>query len=88
MMRSPDILIFMRTASDIATCMYDAGLDPFAGREVHVARHLWDRKVNRALLKFFKPENSFEVRDALLEAGWQELIRSGCDALMPAQPRQ
>ena len=65
-MRSPDILIFMLMASDIATCMYYTGLDPFTGQEVYVARHLRDRKLQRALLQFFKPENYFEVRKALL----------------------
>jgi hypothetical protein len=36
--------------------MYDTGLDPFTGQEVYVARHLRDRKLQRALLQFFKPE--------------------------------
>jgi hypothetical protein len=75
----------MQMASDIATCMYVSGLDPFTGQEVHVARHLRDRKVRRTLL-FFKPKNDFEVRKALLEGGRQDLIGSGCDALIPAQP--
>jgi hypothetical protein len=86
MMRSPDILIFMRISSDIATCMYYTGLDPFTGQEVYVARHLRDRKLQRALLQFFKPENYFEVRKALLAAGRHDLIGSGCDALISAQP--
>ena len=30
-MRSPDILISLRMTSDIATCLYYAGLDPFTG---------------------------------------------------------
>lgn len=85
-MRSPDILIFMRMVSDIATCMYDTGLDLVTGQEVYVARHLRDRKLQRALLRFFKPENYFEVRKALLAAGRHNLIGSGCDALIPAQP--
>jgi hypothetical protein len=38
------------------------------------------------LLQFFKPENYFEVRKALLEAGRGDLIGSGCDCLIPAQP--
>jgi len=49
--RSPDTLIFMRMTSDIATCMLYTGLDPFTGQEVHVARQLRDRKVQRALLQ-------------------------------------
>jgi Domain of unknown function (DUF3362) len=38
------------------------------------------------LLQFFKPENYFEVRKALEQAGRQDLIGGGCDALIPAQP--
>jgi hypothetical protein len=85
-MRSPDIVYFMWMASDIATCMYHTGLDPFTGEEVYTAKHLRDRKLQRALLQFFKPENYFEVREALQKAGRQDLIGSGCDALIPANP--
>jgi hypothetical protein len=77
---------FIPAPFDIATCMYHTGLDPFTGEEVFVAKHLRDRKLQRALLQFFKPENYFEVRKALLEAGRGDLIGSGCDALIPAQP--
>src|SRR4051794_40246085 len=83
--RSPDIL-FMRTATDIATCLYHTGLDPFTGEEVHTAKHRSDRKLQRALLQFFKPENYFEVREALLKAGRGDLIGSGCDSLILAAP--
>jgi hypothetical protein len=34
---------------------------------------------------YFKPENYFEVRQALIEAGRADLI-GGCDGLIPAQP--
>src|SRR4051794_39730068 len=71
---------------DVATCMYYTELDPFTGEEVYIARNLRDRKLQRALLQFFKPENDFEVREALQKAGRQELIGSGCDALIPANP--
>ena len=37
-------------------------------------------------MQFFKPENWFDVREALLQAGRQDLIGSGCDSLIPAQP--
>jgi len=53
---------------------------------VQVARHLRDRKLQRALMQFFKPENWFEVREALMEAGRQDLIGTGCDALIPPNP--
>ncbi len=71
---------------DIATCMYYTGIDPFAKQEVYIAKGLRDRKMQRALMQFFKPENYFAVREALLQAGRQDLIGNGCDCLIPAQP--
>jgi len=51
-----------------------------------VARHLRDRKLQRALMQFFKPENYFAVREALRQTGRQDLIGNGCDCLIPAAP--
>jgi uncharacterized protein DUF3362 len=82
----PDTLIFMRIADAIATCMYYTGIDPFSKQQVYVAKGLRDRKMQRALMQFFKLENWFTVRAALLQAGRQDLIGSGCDCLIPAQP--
>jgi hypothetical protein len=44
-----------------------------------------DRKMQRALMQFFKPENYFAVREALIEAGRADLI-GGCEGLIPANP--
>jgi hypothetical protein len=77
---------FIPAPFDIATCMYYTGVDPFTGEEVFVAKHLRDRKLQRALLQFFKPDNYFEVRQALSAAGRSDLIGSGCDCLIPANP--
>lgn len=49
--------------------MYYAGLGPFTKQPVRVAKGLRDRKAQRALMQFFKPENYYAVREALLEAG-------------------
>jgi hypothetical protein len=66
--------------------MYYTGIDPFTKKPVYVAQHLRDRKLQRALMQFFKPENYFEVRHALVQADRQDLIGSGCDCLIPATP--
>jgi uncharacterized radical SAM protein YgiQ len=84
--RPDQVQDFIPAPFDIATCMYYTGLDPFTKKPVHVARGLRDRKAQRALMQFFKPENYFEVRQALIDAGRQDLIGSGCDCLIPAQP--
>jgi radical SAM superfamily enzyme YgiQ (UPF0313 family) len=77
---------FIPSPMDLATAMYHTGLDPHTLEPVPVAKNLRDRRMQRALMQFFKPENWFEVRRALELAGRDDLIGSGCDALIPATP--
>jgi uncharacterized radical SAM protein YgiQ len=84
--RPDQVQDFIPAPFDVATCMYYTGIDPFTKQEVYVARNLRDRKLQRALLQFFKPENYLVVREALIRAGRQDLIGNGCDCLIPAHP--
>jgi uncharacterized radical SAM protein YgiQ len=77
---------FIPSPFDIAACMYYTGLDPMTKEPVKVTKGLKDRRMQRAMLQFFKPENYFEVRRALEQAGRQDLIGSGCDCLIPDRP--
>ena len=77
---------FIPAPFDVAACMFHTGLDPFTKKPVFVAKHLRDRKLQRALMQFFKPENYFMVRKILLDAGRKDLIGDGCDALIPTHP--
>jgi len=77
---------FIPSPFDIAACMYHTGLDPMTGEPVRVTKGLRDRRMQRALLQFFKPENYFEVRRALEAAGRRDLIGGGCDCLIPDRP--
>jgi uncharacterized radical SAM protein YgiQ len=80
---------FIPAPMDVATAMYYTGMDPFTKKPVYIARSLRDRKMQRALMQFFKPENYFEVREAIREAGRQDLIGDSCDCLIPnAPPRE
>ncbi|MFO0852173.1 MAG: DUF3362 domain-containing protein [Gemmataceae bacterium] len=83
--RPDQVQDFIPAPFDIATCMYYTGLDPFTKKPVTIAKGLNDRKLQRALMQFFKPENYFEVREALLKAGRADLI-GGCDGLVPTNP--
>ncbi len=65
---------FIPAPFDVATAMY------------YIAKQLKDRKLQRALMQFFKPENYFEVREALQRAKRTDLIGDGCDALIPSRP--
>jgi uncharacterized radical SAM protein YgiQ len=83
--RPDQVQDFIPAPLDIATCMYYTGLDPFTKKPVQSAKNLRDRKLQRALMQFFKPENYFEVREALIQAGRGDLI-GGCEGLIPANP--
>jgi uncharacterized radical SAM protein YgiQ len=84
--RPDQVQDFIPAPFDIATCIYYTGIDPFTKQEVYIAKGLRDRKMQRALLQFFKPENYFEVREALIKAERQDLIGNGCDCLISTQP--
>jgi uncharacterized radical SAM protein YgiQ len=84
--RPDQVQDFIPAPFDVAACMYHTGIDPFTKAQVYVATNLRDRKMQRALMQFFKPENWFTVREALIQAGRQDLIGSGCDCLIPAHP--
>jgi uncharacterized radical SAM protein YgiQ len=83
--RPDQVQDFIPAPFDIATCMYYTGIDPFTKKPVTIAKNLRDRKLQRALMQFFKPENYFEVREALIEAKRTNLI-GGCEGLIPANP--
>lgn len=84
--RPDQVQDFIPAPMDIATAMYYTGIDPLTGDEVFIAKGLRDRRLQRALLQFFKPANYFLVRDALREAKRTDLIGDHCDALIPASP--
>ncbi len=84
--RPDQVQDFIPAPHDLATAMYWTGRDPETGRPMPVAKGMRDRRLQRALLQFFKPENYFEVREALLKAGRRDLIGGGCDALIPDRP--
>ena len=84
--RPDQVQDFIPAPMDVATAMYYTGIDPFTKKPVQVARHLRDRRLQRALMQFFKPENYFEVREALQMAKRTDLIGDGCDCLIPARP--
>ena len=77
---------FIPAPMDIATCAYYTGLDPMTMKSVDTVTRLRDRQVQRALMQFFKPENYFTVRDALIAAGREDLIGADKLCLIPKTP--
>jgi uncharacterized radical SAM protein YgiQ len=87
-LRPDKVQDFIPGPMDIATCMYHTGIDPFSGKPVYVAKGGRERRLQRALLQYYKPENYRDVRAALIEAGREDLIGPGPECLIPEkQPR-
>ena len=76
---------FIPAPMDIATCMYHTGLDPETLEPVHSARSQNDRKTQRALLQYWKPENHALVKGALEKAGRMDLVGEGPKCLIPTR---
>jgi uncharacterized radical SAM protein YgiQ len=77
---------FIPLPMDPATCMYYTELDPANGEPVYVAKGDRQRRLQRALLQFWKPENYADVRESLEQAGRSDLIGDGPDCLISARP--
>ena len=77
---------FIPGPMDVATCMYHTGLDPMTGESVYVPGGARERRLQRALLQFFKPENYADVREALAAADRLDLIGDGPECLIPSRP--
>jgi len=84
--RPEQVQDFIPGPFDVATCMYHTGIDPMTGCEVYVPKGARERRLQRALLQYFKPENYADVREALEKAGRRDLIGPGRDCLIPSRP--
>ena len=64
---------FYPTPGTLSTCMYYTEQDPFTGRPVYVAKDLEEKKIQRAMLHYHRPENRKLVQIGLRKAGREDL---------------
>ncbi len=71
---------FYPTPGTISTVMYYTGIHPMTGKRVYVTTDYHEKRLQRALLQYSRPENANLVREALRIAGREELIGTapGC----------
>ena len=65
---------FYPTPATLSTCMYYTELDPFTMKPVYVAKSMEEKKMQRALIHYNRPENKTTVIKALQKAGREDLI--------------
>lgn len=73
---------FYPTPGTISTCIFYSGFDPYTMEEVYVPRTAEEKKMQRTLLQYFKPENKKTVISALKKAGRNDLIGYGPKCLV------
>ncbi|MGN1349398.1 MAG: YgiQ family radical SAM protein [Anaerovoracaceae bacterium] len=79
---------FYPTPATLSTCMYYTGYDPVAGEPVYVAKDPEEKRMQRAMLHFNKPENGPLVRKALKQIGREDLIGYGPEALVRPEQKE
>lgn len=73
---------FYPTPGTLSTCMYYTGVDPLTGEKVYIPDSMEEKRMQRALLHFNKPENYELVYKALQITGRTDLIGFGRDKLI------
>lgn len=82
-LRIEQVQDFYPTPGTISTCMYYTGLDPMTLHEVYVPKEYEEKRMQRALLQFYRKENHDLVRKALKIARRTDLIGTGPKCLAP-----
>jgi uncharacterized radical SAM protein YgiQ len=78
---------FYPTPGTLATVMYHTGLDPRTMKPIPVSRGEREKRLQRALLQFDRPEKGPLVREALRKAGREDLIGEGQGCLVRRELR-
>ncbi len=72
---------FYPTPGTPSTCMFYTGLDPATMEPVFVPKSPEEKRLQRALLQYYKPENRRTIIEALQKAGREDLIGFGENCL-------
>lgn len=73
---------FIPTPGTLSTAMYYSGIDPLTGERVWTAKEPEEKKLQRALMQYWLPENRPFVEKALKKAGRLDLIGFGKNCLI------
>ncbi len=73
-MKPEQVQDFYPTPGTASTVMFYTGIDPITGKKVYVASDFEEKRMQRALLQYTKPENADLVRRALVKCGREDLI--------------
>ncbi len=81
--RPEQVQDFYPTPGTISTAMFYTGLDPMTMEEVYVPKDPKEKRMQRILLQYYKPEIRREVIEVLKYAKRTDLIGTSKDCLVP-----
>lgn len=81
-LKADKVLEFFPVPLSFSTARFFTGFDPVSGAPVYVPARTSDRKVHKAILKHYEPENYERVRRALIAIRRKDLIGKGPEALI------
>jgi len=79
---------FIPTPMSLAATMYHTGLDPITMKPCYTAKGLREKRMQKALLLYWDPEQHDLVREALTLAGRTDLIGTRPECLVPPAPHR
>jgi len=80
--RPEQVQDFIPTPGSLSTCIYYTEMNPFTGEKVYVAKDIYEKKMQRALMQYRDPKNYPLVYAALNKANRQDLIGHGPKCLI------
>lgn len=86
--RPQQVQDFYPTPGTVSTCMFYTGLDPYTMEPVYVPKSAEEKRMQRALLQYYKPENREIIEKALRLARRTDLIGNGQDCLVKRRSPQ
>ncbi len=72
--RPEQVQDFYPTPGTISTAMFYTGLDPYTLKPIYVPRTPAEKRCQRTLLQYYKPENQREILSILKSAGRTDLV--------------
>jgi uncharacterized radical SAM protein YgiQ len=79
---------FIPTPMSLAATMYHTGIDPLTMKPCYTAKGLREKRMQKALLLYWDPEQHDLVREALTLAGRTDLIGTRPECLVPPAPHR
>jgi len=86
-MNTCQIQDFVPNPGTPSTCMYYTGIDPFTDGPVYRPLAYRERKLQRSLFHFYKPQNERYVFDALKDVDRMDLVGPGSNCLLKEEPK-